>query len=496
VTVELARAGGVVGALGLALLMLAPWRGLRLLGLGAWAGGCLLLGLWLAVPGHEALYAIASATGALGAVLGALLFLRLPWALPLAVLACVPLQVQVSIGATTAHVLVPLYVVVAAAALALAWRLYWETGRGRELGLLAWPLALLVGWSGLALLWSDDPRRGATVLLFFVLPFGLLAVALSRLRWRPFWAGVVYAELAVLGTVFAGIGLWQYATREEVVSPDADLVPSSWYHPVDSVFRDPSLYGRFLVVAILAGAVVVLFGRRRAAWAAALAVLVTFAGLVPSFSHSSYAALAVGIVAALAVAWGRLAIVPLAAAAVAVALVVVALPDARDRVFAGDGVSHAASERWDLVSDGLELARNHPLAGVGLGGFREASAALGPRAEQADDAAPVTIAAELGAPGLVLSAWLAIAAALVLVHRRATDDATRRGRLVVGLALLAIGVQSLFHGALLETPLTWALLGLLAAASARAAPAPAPRRSSSGRPRADRVPADLVTHPP
>ena len=109
------------------------------------------------------------------------LFVRVPWLLAVAVLACAPARIPVSVGSTDANLLVPLYLVVAAAALALAWQLFWDDGRLRELGPLAWPLALFVGWSGLAFLWSDDHRQGAIFLLFFVLPFGLLAVSLSRL---------------------------------------------------------------------------------------------------------------------------------------------------------------------------------------------------------------------------------------------------------------------------------------------------------------------------
>ena len=80
-------------------------------------------------------------------------------------------------------VLLPLYGVVAAAAVALAWDLFGEAPRARELGKLSWPLALFVGWQGLTLLWSNDVRQGSIELLFFVLPFSLLAVSLARLVW-------------------------------------------------------------------------------------------------------------------------------------------------------------------------------------------------------------------------------------------------------------------------------------------------------------------------
>ena len=132
-TTELARAGGVVGALGLALLILGPSRPWRLIGLVAWAAGCTALAAWLAPAGHHVVYAGAAVVGAIGAVLLAVLLLRWPWLLAVLVLACAPARIPVSVGSTDANLLVPLYFVVVAAALALAWRLYWGDGPVREL---------------------------------------------------------------------------------------------------------------------------------------------------------------------------------------------------------------------------------------------------------------------------------------------------------------------------------------------------------------------------
>ncbi|MEA2387121.1 MAG: hypothetical protein QOJ22_1295 [Thermoleophilaceae bacterium] len=481
---ELARVGGAVGALGLSLLVLGVGRWWRLGGLAAWAAGCGTLVLWLAPGGHHRVYAAAAVVGAVAAVLLAVLFLRWPWLLAVAVLACAPARIPVSIGSTKANLLVPMYLVVAAAALALAWRLFWDEKPVRELGPLAWPLALLVGWTGLAFLWAVDRLHGgAPFLLFFVLPFGLLAVSLSRLPWRLGWVVVVYLQLALMALVFAGIGIWQYATRNIYWNPkvkvDNAYAPSSWFYRVNSAFYDPSIYGRFLVVGILASLVFVLFGRRVAAWTALAVAVVTFVGLVPSFSQSSFVALAAGIVVALAAAWGRLAIVPIALAAAVTAAVVLGVPQARHRIFGDQGLSHATSGRSKLVSNGLDLVRSHPLVGVGTGGFRAAYAEhTGLKGKQPKAAAshdtPITVAAETGIPGFVLFAWL-VGAALLLPFRRnpmrgTLTGGTGRARLAFGLALLAIVVHSLFYNALFEDPLFWGLLALSALAARQSEP--------------------------
>ena len=48
---------------------------------------------------------------------------------------------------------------------------------------VTWPLAAFVAWSGLTLAWTGDLRQGSITLLFFFLPFGLLAIVLARLPW-------------------------------------------------------------------------------------------------------------------------------------------------------------------------------------------------------------------------------------------------------------------------------------------------------------------------
>ena len=114
-------------------------------------------------------------------------------------------------------------------------------------------------------------RQGAIELLFFVLPFGLLAVVLARLPWSRAWVLTLYVQLAVMALVFAVIGIVQYETRNIFWNPkvrvDNAYAPSGWFYRVNSVFYDPSIYGRFLVIAILASLVVVLLPPRRPALA-------------------------------------------------------------------------------------------------------------------------------------------------------------------------------------------------------------------------------------
>lgn len=475
-TAELARAGGAVGALGLSALLLGPSRSWRLAGLCAWAFGCTTLAIWLAPSGHHRALAAAAALGAVLAVALAWVFLRVPWLLAVAVLACAPARIPVSVGSTKANLLLPMYLVVAAVAVALAWELFGEDKRVRELGPFAWPLALFTGWTGVAFLWSQDRRQGAIYLLFFVLPFGLVAVALARLPWSFGWVETLYVQLAGMTVAIALIGIVQYATRNVFWNPkvivDNAYAPSSWFYRVNSVFYDPSIYGRFLVVGILASAAAVFFGSAVVAWTGLVAAVVTWVGLVPSFSQSSFVALGAGIVATLGVVWRRRSVIPIAIGLAALALVALGVPQARHRILGKAGVSHATGGRSKLVSNGIQLALHHPVIGVGTGGFRRAYAnythlrGKEPKAAASHDT-PITVAAENGLPGLALLAWL-VAVGMTVPFRLALGaraPATRAAALAFGLALLAIVVHSLFYDALFEDPLFWGALALSAVAA-------------------------------
>jgi putative inorganic carbon (HCO3(-)) transporter len=469
-----AQIAGAVGAVGLAVLLVATRRDLRAAGLVAWALGCAGLVVYLAPHGHHRLLAAAAVLGAIFACAGAWIVLRVPWLLAAATLACAPARIPVHVGSTQANLLLPLYAVVAVAALALAWDLFGDDLRRRELGPLAWPVGLFVGWDGLSLLWTNDVRQGAIELLFFVLPFGLLSVALARLVWSRAWVLTVYVQLALMALVFAVIGIVQYETRNIFWNPkvrvDNAYAPSGWFYRVNSVFYDPSIYGRFLVVAILASLAVVLYRRGDHLWsvAAVLTLGITWAGLLPSFSQSSFASLIAAVTVAAVVAWGRRSLFLVGAIVVVLVAAAVASPAVRHKA----SLSHVTSGRSTLVSKGVKVAAHHPVFGVGVGGFRRAYAEAAhlrgkePKAA-ASHTTPVTVAAETGLPGLALLAWLVVAA-LAVAFRGLVRGFDGAARLAFGLALVAILVHCLFYNALFEDPTFWGLLALVAVGARRA----------------------------
>jgi O-antigen ligase/polysaccharide polymerase Wzy-like membrane protein len=465
-----AQIAGIIGAAGLAVLLLATDRLARLAGLVAWGASLGVLGLYLLPDLSRSRLAAAVGAAVVVAVVMALVLRRWPYALAFATLACIPLRIPVDIGNDEVNLLLPLYGVIGGLALTLAWALVRGDDRARELGPVAWPLAALVLWTGLSMAWTVDVRRGAIFLGAFLLPFGLLAIGFARLPWRGRWLTWLWGGLVAMALAFAAVGGYQWLTRDVFWNPSVKVFNA--YAPffrVNSVFWDPSVYGRFLTVAILASLAGILLGGVRGWRVAGLYAVVcaTWLGLLISFSQSSFVALAVGIVVAVAVAWGRRATLALVALGAATVIVVVAVPQVRDEL-----VGHSRSEfnritsgRANLIGQGFRITADNPVQGVGVGGFsREYARRLGIPGRDpkrvASHTTPVTVLAEQGVVGLALLTWL-VAAALLATLRGLGRGFTSRVSLAIGIVLLAIAVHSVFYAAFFEDPLTWALLGLV-----------------------------------
>jgi putative inorganic carbon (hco3(-)) transporter len=469
-----AQVGSLLGAGGLAVLLLAHERQVRAAGLVAWAVGLGALGLYLLPNLRTELVAAASVGGLALAVAGAWALDRWPYVLAFLTIACVPARIPLDLGDDEASLLLPLYAVIAAQALQLGWRLVHGDSRSRELGPVAWPLALFVAWSGATMLWTNDVERGALFMGAFLLPFGLLAVGFARLPWRGRLLTGLWAALVGTAAAFAAIGLYQWWTRDVFWNPR--VIVENAYAPffrVNSVFWDPSVYGRYLVLAILASLTGILLGGVRG-WRVAglyVAVATTWLGLVLSLSQSSFVALAVGIVVAAGVAWGRRVTLALLAAAVVALGIGLAVPQVRDEL-----VGKSRSElrkitrgRSDLVGQGIRIALDNPIGGVGIGGFpREYGLRVGRFAgadarRVASHTTPVTVAAEQGLVGLALYTALLVAA-LGATLRGLGVGFTSRVSLAIGVCLAAIAAHSIFYAAFFEDPMTWALLGLVGVA--------------------------------
>jgi putative inorganic carbon (HCO3(-)) transporter len=359
--------------------------------------------------------------------------------------------------------LMPLYTALAAAAGALVWRL----ARGEKARvlppLLAVPGALLIALMSLSLLWARDTAAAANRLGFFVLPFAVLFAVMSYAPFRAWLPRALAIEAVALGCLFAVIGIGEEWSHHLFFYEPKLAVANSYtsYFRVTSLFSDPSIYARHVVVALTVLVVALLLGRVSVAVAVPL-LAVMWIGLYFSYSQSAMVSLAAATVLVTALAGGARVRRLLAAAVLALvvlgsaAFVTLQSNHSPDRLLSG---------RWTLVKDTWAVYENHPLVGVGVASQPAASRdeTSGARSKRlkTSHTAPLTVAAELGIAGILVYVAFLAGAALFFWRLRTDDDA-------LGLALLGVltvlVTHSLSYGVFFEDPVLWVALGVGAAA--------------------------------
>jgi putative inorganic carbon (hco3(-)) transporter len=515
-TGPLPKAGVVVVALLVALVLLgggrAPGPGARalaILGALVLAPVLLLSDIWdspqLRLVHRHPLPALVGAIVAL-AVVGALavVIARRPPLLALLALLALPFRVPIQAGGQTSNLLVPLYFVIAAGA--LAWlvpalaesrrerraraRVFSRRPQGRHgadpvpeqaprsaptpppPAAVIWLqrlLALYIVLYGAQAVYSPDFEKALQNMVFFYVPFALLYELLRRLEWTPRLVRDALRLLVVLALIFSVIGFVEYATKTIILSHKLSVANElHTYFTVNSVFFDPDIFGRFLALVMILLASLLLYPRsprEHLTVVGALAVL--WACLVLTLSRSSLGALLVGLAVLAALRYR-----PSRALAVAVAVIAVgaAAVAATPTTFGlNQGINGASSGRGGLVSGGLGLFADRPLWGFGSGSFvaeykrhhRHSATSL-----SASHTIPVTVAAEQGIIGEVSYVALVLTALLALLSHARGDPV----RSAVGSAFAALVFHTMLYADFLEDPVTWVLLGVgvaLATAVAR-----------------------------
>ena len=412
------------------------------------------------------------AVGLVGMAIGAAILARWPVLVTPVVLLAAPFRPPVSFGSEHRYFigvassgqlgrLLPLYGVLGAAALALARNAL----RGRPIRpvplLVSAPASAFLGIAAVSLLWTDDLHAGENVLAYFLLPFGILVGVVARAPY-PAWMTRALAVIAVaLATLFAVVGIVQAATHELwFFSPSVEVGNAySSFFRVTSLFRDPSLYARHVVLGIAILVVAVLYRKLDPLLALPL-VGVLFAGVWFSYSQSSMAALFVVTLALALVAGARSLRIAAALTGLVVLLgaagtVLVSIEDHSARRFTSD-----RSRRVELT---LKVVRDHPVAGVGLGAQPLASRAQskqgGSPTRFVSHTTPLTVAAELGLIGLAAYLALLGGAAALIERVRRLDPPLGLG---LGAVLLALFVHSLAYSGFFEDPVTWLVIAVAA----------------------------------
>ena len=476
----LPKLGVIAVALLAAVVMLARDDGTR-----AWAMlGALILSpvlllaqIWhspqLGVIHRHPLEAVVAAAFALAALAGvAVLLFRRPRLLaPLAV-AVVPFRIPIQAGGATgsSNLLVPLYFVVAAAALAWLVPVLWERRDGGAPGASEasaperFPFERLLAASvvlyALQAVYSTDFQTALDNTVFFYVPFALLFARLRELEWDRELVTWSLAVTAVLAVAVACIGFYEEATKTTLFSSKlAQVNDIHSYFTANSVFYDSNIFGRYMAIVMVLLVALLLYDRRpRMQIAVTVTLAVVWGGLVLALSRSSLAALLVGMGTLAAVRW-RATKPVLGVAAAVVVIGVIAVAVSPNTFGLNQGLNGASSGRANLVTGGVSLFGSRPVWGYGSGSFVKEYQSRYPgsvNTVSASHTIPITVAAEQGLIGLVVYLALVISALLALFREVRADPI----RLAVAAAFLALIVHTMLYADFLEDPITWTLLGI------------------------------------
>jgi hypothetical protein len=483
-------------------------------------------------PAQLAALAVAAVVGV--AALTALI-LRFPAAFPLLAFGVLAFRIPVELGGETSNLLLPLYLVIAAGVAAAAIKSQSrDVLRSRSLALespaemlarfrvrrravgegptlpqvaasvLPWLLAGFLVLYALQSAYSSDLSKATETAAFFLVPFAVMLALLLEVRWTSNLLTALFAIVFAEGLLFVAVGAVQFATRDLFWNPT--LISGNEVHVyfrVNSLFWDPNVFGRYLILAVLAataymvwterseraiaatvGCVVLIAGltlsfsqssifavlaataymvwteRSERAIAATVGCVVLIAGLTLSFSQSSIFALLAGLVALVALRWGvRWALGVGAALAIAAAATVLA---AGVEPTSSRSLEVRSSGRVTLIKGGVELARDRPVWGYGSGSFQNEFAQRYLDVDEPEGGAishsePVTVAAEQGGLGLIVYGTLVVAGLVALLGAAPSIPAPR-GALVA--CFVAMIVHSLGYAGFATDPATWALLAL------------------------------------
>jgi O-antigen ligase len=498
IVVALLAAAVVLGAGRLS----ARWRGAAAVGALVLTPVLLVADIWSTsqlrhLRHHPSEAAAAIVLGLLVVAALVVLFLRRPDALPVLAVVALPFRLPISTGGATNNLLIPLYLVVAAGVLADVLRLLRDHDRaardGPPFGRMEWLLLGAVVLYAVQATYSADFSKALENVVFFYIPFALLFDLLRRVQWRERLLLTCFAVAVALAVIFSGLGFIEYGTKHLLLNPKVVQANEyDNYFRVNSLFFDPSIYGRFLALVMVAITAVLMWTRReRLVWIGGVVLLWLMGGLVTSFSQSSIAALLLGLAVIAALRWDLYRALAACLALLAVAAVFVALaPSSLHLGLSGSsqsGANGATSGRYSLIKNGVDLFADRPLEGFGPGSFsteyRAHTSANAQTATSASHTIPITVAAEQGLIGLAVYIALLVACfgRLFAGLAPAAPEAQRRRvgdfvpRLALAACFAALVLHTFTYADFLEDPVTWTLLGIGAALAAAEPRRPAPR---------------------
>ncbi|AET70706.1 lipid A core-O-antigen ligase-like enyme [Desulfosporosinus orientis DSM 765] len=333
-------------------------------------------------------------------------------------------------------------------------------------------LMIYIAVGGFSLIYSVG--RGKTVLevirllTLFLLYLGTVLLAEKKHDFLPMqvvhWVGIALVPLA----------LYEGATRNFIWR---GYLAEGMLARVNATFVDPNIFARYLVLAIVANLLIQYFTEK--AWKRAVYIaclLCLMGGLAITLSRSGMLTLAIILVLMVFLIPRKPILQPIGFLGLIGAVIVAMRPTIWQRLLTfREGLGALDAQRLYLWKAAWAMFKDHPLLGVGLGGFRKMFETqyiqyktVIPDAEGAtlSHTTILTIAAELGLLGLAALAWvwLAIMRALHSLRKLARQQEKLRGYcLGVGyfLWIMTVFISSQAEARFFEDPAVWLSMGMM-----------------------------------
>jgi O-antigen ligase len=367
--------------------------------------------------------------------------------------------------------------------------------------LVLYVLASIAGW-----LMTRAPGSTASLLDIVLYPFVALILAnmvLGEQDHRRAWNAFLVSAL-----VIAALGVLLYATNTSIWAPNRAVATR-----LNITFGDPNITARFLTLG--AAVAVLMFSARQApGWLCVAAAVACGVVLPLTLSRSGLGLFVLTAVFAVVIAFRRKRAAALAAIAILAFVIATGVnPTTRQRaedagatvvsavtgkpVSLGDSRAAGAYDRNAaednrvyLVRAGLQMFRDHPVAGVGFGGYQHAlltkyrpflpSNVNAAGLDTLSHASLVTVMAEQGLIGSFLFLGFLVALGVEAWRGRRRGDSWALWVAIPAALVVPIFVYSQIEGRFIQEPYLWLSIGLLysarlrqreAAAQAEAAPA-------------------------
>ena len=293
-----------------------------------------------------------------------------------------------------------------------------------------------------------------------------------------------WAAFMVSGALVAVLGFVLYVGHLHIWSPNPAVA-----NRLNITFADPNITARFLTLA--ACVAVLMFSARKAPVWLSIATAICCAVVLPmTWSRSGIALFVVCVALMVAFALDRRRALAIAAVAlVAFGLSTTVNPDTRDRAMAAAATAYTAlsgqavegytapasdpggialsDNRVYLVSAGLKMFSDHPLLGVGFGGYQNAMLTTYryflPQGytDSVSHTSVITVLAEQGLIGLALLLLFLVQLAREAYASRRRDQGDWLFWTTVPAALiLPIFLFSQFEARFLQEPYFWVALGM------------------------------------